>query len=296
MPDSAATLSDLRRQIDEIDDAVHDLLIKRSELVGRIAAAKGVSQVSSPLRPAREALVLRRLVARHRGAFPVAALVRIWREIMCAMSSLQGGLSVAVCAGENCEGLLELAQNHFGSVLPITPMAGPGAVLRALADQPTAVGVMPMPDGEDQDPWWVHLVSDDGRAPRIMARLPFKTRRSGAQPSALVIGQSLAEPTGDDRSFLALESTQDVSRARLLARLSQVGLTAVQATSVDDPGRNASLPRLNLIEVNGFVGDGDTRLAVIGSDGADGVGRAFLLGSYAAPLTLAPDATANRTR
>jgi hypothetical protein len=142
----------------------------------------------------------------------------------------------------------------------------------------------------------VHLVSDDGRAPRIMARLPFKLGRAGNQLSALVIGQSPAEPTGDDRSFLALESTQDVSRARLLARLSPAGLTAVQAMSVDDPGRNASLPRLNLIEVNGFVGEGDPRLAVIGSDGSDGIGRAFLLGSYAAPLALATDAASNRAR
>lgn len=294
MPDSAATLSDLRRQIDEIDDAVHDLLIKRSELVGRIAAAKAVSTVSSPLRPAREALVLRRLIGRHRGAFPVPALVRIWREIMSAMSSLQGGLTVAVCDDAASDGLAELAQNHFGSVLAINRLSGPGAVLRALADQPTAVGVMPMPDAEDPDPWWVHLVSDDGRAPRVMALLPF-AGRGGSEAQALVIGQSPSEPTGDDRSYLVIESTQDVSRARLLSRLSKVNLTAVQAMSVDEPVRSAALPRLNLIEVNGFVEEGDSRLAQIGGDGSDGVGRAFLLGSYAVPLIVARDA-ANRGR
>jgi chorismate mutase/prephenate dehydratase len=296
MPDSTAMLSDLRRQIDEIDDSIHDLLIKRSELVGRIAAAKGVSSGVSPLRPAREALVLRRLVSRHKGSFPVAALVRIWREIMCAMSSLQGGLSVVVSDGERCEGLLELAQNHFGTVLSITPMAGPGAVLRALADQPSVVGVMPMPDMEDPDPWWVHLVSEDERTPRILARLPFKSGRVGNQKAALVIGHAPSEPTGDDSSFIALESTQDVSRTRLVSRVSQVGLTAVQAMSFDDPGRNANLARLNLIEVKDFVGEGDPRLAMIGSDASDGVGRAFLLGSCATPLTPGLDPAATRTR
>ncbi len=295
MPDSAAALSELRRQIDQIDDSVHDLLIQRAELVGRIAAAKGVNLTTSPLRPAREALVLRRLVARHRGAFPVVALARIWREIMSAMSHLQGGLTVAVCADAASDGLVELAQNHFGSVLTITPMAGPGAVLRALADHPTAVGVMPMPDAEDADPWWVHLASDDGRAPRILARLPF-AGRAGAQTQALVIGQSPAEPTGDDRSYLALESTQDVSRARVLARLTKAGLKAVQAMSVDEPARNANLPRLNLVEVDAFVTDGDPRLAAIGGDGTDGVGRAFVLGSYAAPLVIARDAAPARSR
>jgi hypothetical protein len=61
--------------------------------------------------------------------------------------------------------------------------------------------------------------------------------------------------------------------------------------SVDEPVRNAALPRLNLIEVTGFVEEGDPRLVEIGGDGTDGVGRAFLLGSYAAPLIVA-----NRSR
>jgi chorismate mutase/prephenate dehydratase len=283
MPDSAAALSDLRRQIDEIDDALHDLLIQRSDLVGRIAAAKGVSSTMSPLRPAREALVLRRLAARHRGQFPVQALTSIWREIMSAMSSLQGGLSIAVSS----DALMDLAKTHFGSVLPITVLSSPGAVLRLLADKPTAVGVMPMPDDENPDPWWIHLVSEDDRAPRIIARIPFAAVESTKQTQALVIGRVQAEPTGDDRSYLVLESTRDVSRARLLARVSAVGLTAIQAMSVDDPGRDATFSRLNLIEVTDFVADGDPRLGAISKGGDDDVGRIFVLGSYANPLALA---------
>ena len=34
------------------------------------------------LRPGREALILRRLVARHRGPFSRAVLVRLWRELI----------------------------------------------------------------------------------------------------------------------------------------------------------------------------------------------------------------------
>ena len=37
------SLDDLRREIDDIDAALHDLLMRRTELVQRIGAAKGDS-------------------------------------------------------------------------------------------------------------------------------------------------------------------------------------------------------------------------------------------------------------
>lgn len=77
MTSSDATLQSLRRQIDRIDDQLHDLIMARAALVEQVAAAKPDSGV--PLRPGREAEILRRLIARHAGRFPKGALVRIWR-------------------------------------------------------------------------------------------------------------------------------------------------------------------------------------------------------------------------
>ena len=34
------SLDDLRREIDEIDDQLHDLLMRRTEIVGRVGAVK----------------------------------------------------------------------------------------------------------------------------------------------------------------------------------------------------------------------------------------------------------------
>ena len=80
-------LSELRRQIDEIDTALHDLIMRRTEVVQKIAAVKGSNGGAFHL-PGREAEVMRRLVRRHQGAFPKAALVRIWRELISALIRL----------------------------------------------------------------------------------------------------------------------------------------------------------------------------------------------------------------
>ena len=68
MPNDPSTLADLRQEIDRIDDAIHDQLMRRGELQAAIGRAKTGSEVY--LRPGREAMVLRRLIARHEGRSP----------------------------------------------------------------------------------------------------------------------------------------------------------------------------------------------------------------------------------
>jgi len=116
-------LDDLRRQIDGIDDALHDLLMRRAEIAERIGKLKSDNAGGAPavfLRPGREAIVLRRLVARHRGALPKAVLVRLWRELVSALLRLQGPFAVAVQGAGHGPGCWELARDHFGSLTPIT--------------------------------------------------------------------------------------------------------------------------------------------------------------------------------
>ncbi|MGH6962751.1 MAG: chorismate mutase, partial [Dongiaceae bacterium] len=67
MPTVDATIDDLRRQIDEIDRSLHDLLMRRSDVAAQIGALKnngGNRQAGGFFRPGREAAVLRRLVQR----------------------------------------------------------------------------------------------------------------------------------------------------------------------------------------------------------------------------------------
>ncbi len=87
-------LDALRREIDDVDDALLGLLARRAEIVKGIAEAKRAAGAPS-LDPAREQRVLERLVRRGAGNFPADGVRAVWREIMSASVALQSPVTVA---------------------------------------------------------------------------------------------------------------------------------------------------------------------------------------------------------
>ena len=282
MPDPHWTLDDLRREIDELDDEMHDLLMRRTKLVEAIGALKKSDGVPA-IRPGREAKILRRLMARHDGKFPRAQLVRIWREILSGTTRLQVDFAVAVHVPEEAPGLWDVARDHYGSFTPMTAFGTASQVLRAVTEGGASVGVLPLPQEGDVDPWWPQLVSADPQTPRVTTRLPFglpgNARAGGLQ--ALAIGRGAPEATGADRSLLVIDTSREISRTRLFAVLKSGNLEPNFLAAVA-AGPDAAA---NLIEFEGLISPeaGSLQKALVPLGAA--VGRISFLGSYARPLT-----------
>lgn len=282
MPDPHWTLDDLRREIDELDDEMHDLLMRRTKLVEAIGALKKSDGVPA-IRPGREAKILRRLMARHDGKFPRAQLVRIWREILSGTTRLQVDFAVAVHVPEEAPGLWDVARDHYGSFTPMTAFGTASQVLRAVTEGGASVGVLPLPQEGDVDPWWPQLVSADPQTPRVTTRLPFglpgNARAGGLQ--ALAIGRGAPEATGADRSLLVIDTSREISRTRLFAVLKSGNLEPNFLAAVA-AGADAAA---NLIEFEGLISPeaGSLQKALVPLGAA--VGRISFLGSYARPLT-----------
>src|SRR5216683_5287862 len=176
MSDIPSDLEGLRRRIDEIDDRLQDLLVERIQIVSTVAAHKRSNRGVGAHQPAREAEIIRRLIERNRGAFPPATLVRMWRELLAATVRLQGAFQVAVYAPPEAQAFWDLARDHYGSHTAMLPCRSTGQVINALSEGQAAIGVLPMPQEEEPDPWWRHLLSPQGNAPHVIARLPFGAR------------------------------------------------------------------------------------------------------------------------
>ena len=248
-----------------------------------VAASKKDDNLAA-FQPAREAQIIRRLVARHRGGFPVATLVRMWREMLAATVRLQSPFAVAVFAPAGIPGFWDLARDHYGSNTPMSAYGSIGQVIRAVSDGQASVGVLPMPHEGDGDPWWRHLLSQDEEAPRVMARLPFgargNTRSDGAD--ALAIGRGVQQETGADRTFFATETAVDISRARIFGMLSSIGLACTFFASYEQ-GESA----VDLIEIEGFVPFSDPRLDALRNQLGPALHRLLPFGGYAVPLAQA---------
>lgn len=91
-PSPDTTLDAIRREIDAIDDQLLDLLERRFSATRRVKATKAGdgSITSSPFRPAREAVMLRRLLARAGAALPPDVLIRLWRVILSGLHADSG--------------------------------------------------------------------------------------------------------------------------------------------------------------------------------------------------------------
>lgn len=276
----APSLDDLRAQIDGIDDGLHDLLMRRAELVGRIAAAKG-GNGGLALRPGREAQVLRRLLARHAGKFPKPALVRLWREIMGAFTFLQGPVRVAVCRPADRPGYWDLARDHFGAQIPFQAHETAAQVIAAMRLDPNVIGVVPAPVQDEPAPWWIRLTSGEATTPNILQRLPFVAMPNsrGRDLDAFILARLDAEASGDDRALFAVELPVEISRGRLIGAVTKAGLPS--PTSVIDVEQSGTW--WDLVEVPTFVADQDPRLPALRS--ALGVERARVvaLGAWAVP-------------
>lgn len=283
MTSETASLEQIRRDIDAIDDRMHDLVMERTRLVEKIAAVKA-GNTGVALRPGREALILRRLDARHQGGFPRNAMVRIWRELMGTLVGLQKPFAVAVYQPERGAGYLELARDHFGIVATQTIHLSPGQVVRAVADGQSSVGVVPMPGGADIEPWWLSLTADTENLPRVVVRLPALTPEcSAGRPEpleAFVVACRDPEATGDDRTLVAVETVPDLSRDRLRGLLATAELEVIALVA----SHRADDRWLHLVEVAGHISHGDSRMDALMASGRDAVRHARIIGGYPVPL------------
>jgi len=274
-------LSDLRREIDDIDNRLHDLLMRRAGLVARIRDAKRDDGAAAPYRPGREAAVLRRLAGRHEGPLPVAIIVRLWRELMSAFVGMQGRFAVALW-DDGTGGCRDLARDHFGSIVPLSVHATPRGVIRAVSEGDATVGVLPPPGRDDRDPWWLALASGGDRGVRICARLPFVAGGNGhgAADGALVVAEIEPDPSGADRSFVVVHFAEPMSRARLSAALAKAGLTGGASAEWAVPGgRGVNY----LVEVDGYLTQTDERLAGL-IENVEEIESARVVGVCAVPL------------
>lgn len=273
-------LEDIRREIDRIDDAIHDLIMRRTDVVAQLGDLN-LANYAGYLRPGRQAEIVRRLIARHHGDFPRANLVRLWNEMLGALIAIQGKFSLAVYMPERGAGYLELARDQFGAYANATVLRSVGQVVRAVADGQATVGILPMPDREDVEPWWISLMPDTQGIPRIIARLPFLGPGPGRGDGieALAIARLPQDATGYDRTWLAVETAADVSRARLRSALTAAGLEPTNLAAT----QHGEQFWLQLVEISGYVDPEDKRIARL-VDKREPVQRVVVLGGYAVPV------------
>jgi len=212
------SLADLRKEIDRIDETMHNLLIERSEIIGRLIAVKKSQETGSAFRPAREAEMMRRLVQRHKGLLPLDTVESIWRVIIATFTYVQAPFSVHADLSAGDALMRDSARFHFGFTVPFVPHMGASGVVAAVSESKGDLGLVPAIAVPGAGAWWSALEFDT--APKIIARLPFVERAD--HPAALpvfVLSRVAADAMATETSVWSI-------------RVSGWGATPAQALSV----------------------------------------------------------------
>ncbi len=243
-------LSDIREEIDSIDNQVHDLFMRRADLVSSVSAAKKLAGLQI-VHPAREAKLIRRLLDRHSGVLPRSTIVRIWRELISSVSLLQTGLSVVVSSSS----YWDIAKNYFGSETPMSNVSSAENALDEVRGNGVYFAVMPWTKSGEDAPWWASLV-DENNDLSIVCALPYGGDISNDSKKALVVSKIDFMSSDNDISFIGVSLNNNINRDIIINNAKDAGFEMVNIFS------NKS-DNMYLLEVKGFVDSSSDKMLAL---------------------------------
>ena len=238
------SLDAVRARIDAVDAELMRLIDERTSLAREVAEAKRAAGDGGKLglRPAREALLLRRLLATPRQGASAQLTVRLWRELISDNLAQQGPFHLAVWGGPNPARVTELARERFGAAPPLNSFERPEP---ALAQAKILGGVAILALTHDSA-WWGRLLAEPKLS--VVASLPGLL--SQGPQSALAVAEVEVEPTGGDETYWVTDASE--AAAKVETALASDGVAA--RLIVETGG-------LKLFGLAGFYQRDDARLA-----------------------------------
>jgi len=121
MTTEQAQLTEIRNQIDSIDNQIQDLIGKRAECAQKVADIKtqGGNVNAVFYRPEREAQVLRAVKERNTSLLPDVEMAKLFREIMSACLALEQPVSVAFLGPEGSYSHASMVKQFGSSAQPV---------------------------------------------------------------------------------------------------------------------------------------------------------------------------------
>jgi len=137
-------LKSLRKQIDDLDDRILEMLNARAKLAQAIGHLK-----KGPIyRPEREAQVIRRLQKANKGPLANETIERLFREIMSSCRALEQKLTIAYLGPQGT--FSEAAAiKHFGRAATGLPMISIDEVFSAVERGEAHYGVVPVENSSE---------------------------------------------------------------------------------------------------------------------------------------------------
>jgi chorismate mutase-like protein len=210
-------LQNIRNKIDSIDNKIHDLLIKRAEVVEKVVEEKRKYKEANLVvyRPSREHEILVRIIQRHKGNLPEKSLINIWRNLISSYINMQAELTLNFSST-----LDKIVNNHFGRDIKKEKTTTAIEALKKLNENKVNITVLPYPNAHND--WWAKFKSFEN----IFVIGSISENYIGV-PQALILGKQNFE-YADKNIVLALLEIQskDLKKSSSLLLLENYSIVA----------------------------------------------------------------------
>jgi chorismate mutase / prephenate dehydratase len=195
---SAPSLGAARKALDAIDDHILELLAKRIDITGQVKRAKQneLEVYASPLRPTREAAIMRRLLAQAKGTNVSSTLIlRLWRAIISDSSLRQAPITLHVSKHLNANIAHRLRLRDYFGAIEVEEYRDEAQALMQIDSSPGDLCVV-----ETGQPWVEAFMEGHGGKAQVIASLPIL--KEDDMPKLLLIGQAPVEASGFDETLV----------------------------------------------------------------------------------------------
>jgi len=142
MSETSKELSELREEIDRLDEQIVDLLNRRAQVVVRIGQIKTQSNMAIYV-PDREKQVLGHIRTLNKGPLPDKVVAAIYRELMSGCITLEKPLKVGFLGPEGSFSHIA-AVRKFGAAVDYIPFTDIRSVFQDIASGHCNLGVVPV--------------------------------------------------------------------------------------------------------------------------------------------------------
>jgi chorismate mutase / prephenate dehydratase len=247
-PQHNIALEDVRREIDALDEQIADLIAKRFQITSQVLSLKQAEPTvwASPLRPTREAAILRRLVVQGKanGLSP-DLMMRLWRSILNESTAKQAQITLHVSKHLNSNMAHRLRLRDYFGAMAVEDYRDEAQALLQIDSSPSDLCVV-----ETEQPWVEAFVAGKAGAAQVLCALP--ALKEGEVPKLLVIGHAPVEATGQDETLVISEGK--LPRDFAPQPLWQVKIGAYRLSSLPGYLMEHESPLVGLMRSNSALG------------------------------------------
>ncbi len=217
-------LGEFRSEINAIDDEILNLLKKRMEIVAKVRQVKEQNHENFFIKPAREADMIKNLVAKAPNSMTKSAIVSIWRKIITSSNMFEQPLKIAICNPSKNTLFEHFIQDYYADFVPIINHDSINNAILELEKNNAQITVFALPcDNQDlNENWWINVANNKSGI-KVFAKLPFlKQDKNNLGLVALAIKKQ--EKSSSDETLLYVETDSEISRAQILSTLKSNGI------------------------------------------------------------------------